>query len=96
MKSVENVQRVQNLIENKYLNPFGLMDGFDKRILFHLSSGVPLKDEVADKILSTFCKGKVSTSYFRKKGSSHVKNYFMLHSKRTILCQFRKSQQNTR
>ena len=95
MKSVENVQRVQNLIENKYLNPFGLMDGFDKRILFHLSSGVPLKDEVADKILSTFCKGKVYTSYFRKKGSSPVKNYFMPHSERTILCHFRKSQQNT-
>ena len=95
MKSVENIQSVQNFIANKYLNPFGLMDGFEKRKLFHLSSGVPLRDEVADKILSTFCKGKVYTSYFRKKGSSPVKNYFMPHSERTILCHFRKSQQNT-
>ena len=58
MKSVENIQSVQNFIANKYLNPFGLMDGFEKRKLFHLSSGVPLRDEVADKILSTFCKEK--------------------------------------
>ena len=29
-RSEENVQRVQNLIENEYLNPFGLMDECEK------------------------------------------------------------------
>ena len=43
LNSEENVQRVteQNVIENEYLNPFGLMDEREKRKLFHLSCSVP-------------------------------------------------------
>ena len=50
LKLKKNVQRVQNVTENEYLNPFGLMDECEKRKLFHLSSGVPLQDKIADKI----------------------------------------------
>ena len=45
LKSEENVQRVQNLIENEYLNPFDLMNECEKQKLFHLSSGLLLEDE---------------------------------------------------
>ena len=37
MKSEENVQMVQNVIKNEYLNPFGLMNECERRMLFHLS-----------------------------------------------------------
>ena len=66
LKSEENVQRVQNMIGNEYLNPFGLMDECEKRKLFHLSSGVPLQDEMAEEILNTFCKGQSLYGLFRK------------------------------
>ena len=62
LKSDENVQSVPNVIENEYLNPFGLMEECEKRKLFQLSSSVPLLDKRAN---------------FRKKGSCHVKNYFI-------------------
>ena len=41
LKSEENVQRIQSVIENEYLNPFGSMDECEKRKLFHLSSAAP-------------------------------------------------------
>ena len=43
-------------MENKYINPVGLMDEWEKRKLFHLRSGVVLQDEIADETLNTFCK----------------------------------------
>ena len=94
LKSEENVQRVQNIIENEYSNPFSFMDECEKRNLFHLSSGVPLQDKITDEILNTFCKGQVYTSYFGKKGSCYVKNCFMPLFKGTILCHSGKSQQS--
>ena len=66
LKSEENVEMVQNVIENEFLNPFGLMDECEKRKLFHLSSGVPLQDEIADEILNTFCKEQSLYELFRK------------------------------
>ena len=66
LKSEENVQRVQNLTDNEYLNPFDLMDECLKRKLFHLSSGIPLKDGRAYEILNTFCKGQSLCELFRK------------------------------
>ena len=68
MKSEENIRRVQNVIENEHLNLFGLMDECEKRKLFHLSSGVPLQDEIADEILNTFCKGQSLYELFRNEG----------------------------
>ena len=65
LKSDENIRSVRsvpNVIENEYLNPFGLMEECEKRKLFQLSSSVPLLDKRAN---------------FRKKGSCHVKNYFI-------------------
>ena len=47
LKSDENVQSVPNVIENEYLNPFGLMEECEKRKLFQLSSSVPLLDKRA-------------------------------------------------
>ena len=66
LKSEENIHRVQNMIGNEYLNPFDLMDECEKRKLFHLSSGVPLQDEIAEEILNTFCKGQSLYELFRK------------------------------
>ena len=66
LKSEENIHRVQNMIGNEYLNPFDLMDECEKRKLFHLSSGVPLQDEIAEEILNTFCKGQSLYGLFRK------------------------------
>ena len=34
------------------------MDECEKRKSFHLSSGVPFQDEIADGILNTFCEGQ--------------------------------------
>ena len=56
----------QNVIENEYLNLFGLIDECGKRKLFHLSSGIPLQDEIADEILHTFCEGQSLYELFRK------------------------------
>ena len=41
------------------------MDECEKRKLFHLSSGVPLQDEIGDEILNTFCKGQSLYELFR-------------------------------
>ena len=41
------------------------MDECEKRKLFHLSSGVPLQDEIADEILNTFWKGQSLYELFR-------------------------------
>ena len=43
-------------MENKYINPVGLIDECEKRKLFHLRSGVVLQDEIADETLNIFCK----------------------------------------
>ena len=66
LKFEENVQRVQNLTDNEYLNLFDLMDECLKRKLFHLSSGIPLKGGRAYEILNTFCKGQSLCELLRK------------------------------
>ena len=95
LKSKEHVQSVQNVIENEYLNPFGLMDECEKRKLFHLSSGVPLQDEIADEILNTFCIGQRLYELFRKERllsceklfhATLQKNSFMSFSKISTKC----------
>ena len=68
------------------------MDECEKQKSFHLSSAVPLQDEIADEILNTFVKGKIYASYFGKKGFCHVKSRFMPRLKKTNLCHSQKSQ----
>ena len=68
------------------------MDECEKRKAFHLSSGVALQDEIADKIL--FVKDKNYANHFGKKGFSHVKNCFKPRLRRTILCHSWNFQQN--
>ena len=95
LKSAENVQRIQNVFENEYLNPVGLMDECEKRKLFHLNSGVPLQDEIADEILNTFCKEQNLYELFRKERflsceklfhATLQKNTFMSFSKISAKC----------
>ena len=51
-KSGEKVCKVMDVLENEYVNTFGI--NIDKTKLVNLSSGVPLKEEVADEILKAF------------------------------------------
>ena len=44
LKLEENVQRVQNANGNEYLNPFSLIDKFQKQKVLHISSAVPSRD----------------------------------------------------
>ena len=95
LKSEENVRNVQNVIENEYLNPFGLIEDSEKQKLFNLSSGVPLPDEIADEILNTFRKGQSLYELFRKERilsceklfhATLQKNSFMSFAKISAKC----------
>ena len=71
------------------------MDECEKRKLFHLSSGAPLQNEIADEILNTFCKGQSLYELFRKERllsceklfhATLQKNNFMSFSKISAKC----------
>ena len=50
-KSKENVKSCQN-----FLIPFSVIVECEKQKLLHLSPGAPLPDEIAVKIINTFCR----------------------------------------
>ena len=56
VNSEVKVQSVTNVIENDYINPFGL--DIDQDCLVNITSGVSLPNEMAEKILNQEKKGK--------------------------------------
>ena len=51
-----------HVLRNEYLNPFD--SALDRNNLYHLSSGIPVPNEIGDKILSVIENGKVACSEF--------------------------------
>ena len=73
--SEQNVTKVTEVVENEYINPFGL--DVDKNSLVDVSSGMSLPEEITDKVLYQRKKGKGLVEVFTNNRllSSNVKFY---------------------
>ena len=59
------MQKIQEVLETEYINPFRL--NIDTSKLINLSSGVSLDDGNADAILSVLRNGKAQSEKFKEK-----------------------------
>ena len=64
LKSEENTKYIQNVIQNEYINPFGLIEENGKNKLVNFCSGIPI--DMADHMLYMFSIGKTLCESFRK------------------------------
>ena len=66
------------------------MDECEKRKAFHLSSGVALQNEVADKILNTFCEGQIFCKLFWRERLQSCEKLFQATTQTTNFMSFLK------
>ena len=79
------------MIQNEYINPFGLMDDHEKEKLGNLSSGIPINDSDADKILDMFSTGTKFYDSFRKERLKSTDTLFHGSIKQNKYVSFSKS-----
>jgi len=91
LKSEKNVQSIENVIQNEYINPFGLMDDRDKEKLVNLSSGVPINGNNADEILQMFSSGNKLYDCFRNERLNSTEIPFHCAIKQNKYASFSKS-----
>ena len=91
LKSERNVQNIEKVIQNEYINSFGLMDHHEKEKLVNLSSGIPINDSDADKILDMFSTETKFYDSFRKERLKSTDTLFHSSIKQNKYVSFSKS-----
>ena len=62
LKMEKLTERIMKVLKDEYVNPFG--EELDKHILYNLSSGVPLPDNISENILAIRDAGKTAFGAF--------------------------------
>ena len=64
LKTEKMTERIVKVLKDEYVNPFG--EELDKHVLYNLSSGVPLPDNISENILAIQDTGRSAFTAFVK------------------------------
>ena len=64
LKTEKMTQRIMKVLNDEYVSPFG--EEFDKHVLYNLSSGVPLPDNISENNLAIHDAGRRASAAFVK------------------------------
>ena len=67
-KSEERVQKIEYILENQFINPFST--DLERDELYNLASGKPVRDDIADSLLTLEERGSTMMDDFCKRNSS--------------------------
>ena len=84
INSEDKVSRLEQILENDYVNPFSVT--LKATNLFNLSSGVDVEDDLADKILNIIDVGKSLAETFRNERL--IQNIIPWANKKKFDCNF--------